>query len=100
MSASFERPSSVPRVPIIEIHTARSGADVSKYDNGFYTTGNVLSKPVDFLIDCGATTSLLSSHTFAVLQKQFKITPVPVSQTFHTVNGDPMNVSSKIELSV
>ena len=33
----------IPDVPVVEIHTARSGADVSKYDNGFYASGKILS---------------------------------------------------------
>ena len=85
---------------MVQIHSARSGADVLHLDNGFYVTGMVASKPVKFLVDCGATTSLMSSQTFASLQQYCNFSPTPVNQSFHTVNGQQMNVIGNVVLVV
>jgi hypothetical protein len=81
------------------MHSARAGADTHTYDNGFYVTGTVASKPVRFLVDCGATTSLISTQTFANIQ-QYCNSMTPVTQSFHTVSGQQMNILGKVDLVV
>ncbi|KAH3863024.1 hypothetical protein DPMN_026000 [Dreissena polymorpha] len=81
------------------MHSARAGADTPTYDNGFYVTGTVASKPVRFLVDCGATTSLISTQTFANIQ-QYCNSMTPATQSFHTVSGQQMNILGKVDLVV
>ena len=64
-SATRKRPDDIPNVPI---YSARAGSHFNQNDNGFYVTCNVGSPSLNFLIDCGATTSLLSSSQFAELK--------------------------------
>jgi predicted aspartyl protease len=79
--------------------SVRVGSNFNQYDNGFYTTCKLNNVSVDFLIDCGATSSLISQkklHEIDSTGQLFKI--LPVSSTLHTVNGEPMSVSSSVDL--
>ena len=54
---------------------------------------------VDFLIDCGATTSLISSDKFKGIgtNRAFQLQPANVLKT---VNGEPTNVTGRVDLIV
>ena len=44
--------------------------------------------------------SLISSRKFSELQKENDISLFPVQQTFHTVNGENMNVFGRVQLTI
>ena len=77
----------------------RSGSHFNHYDNGFYVSCKVGSESVDFLIDCGATTSLISSNKFKEIgvNRSFQLQPANVLKT---VNGEQMNVTGRVDLIV
>jgi len=70
------------------------------FDNGFYVTCNVGSKPVNFLIDCGATTSLLSDKMFSSIGSERSVQLRSAPNVLKTVNGEPMAVTGSVDLIV
>ena len=81
-------------------HSARAGSTFNKYDNGFYVTCTIGSSTINFLIDCGATTSLISEKTLKELGPARTFCLCPTSRTLKTINGDSMAVTGSVDLLV
>ena len=82
------------------MHTARSGSHFNKFDNGFYLTCNVGTTEINFLIDCGGTTSLLSEKMLQKLGSQQVFRLRPMDNLLKTVNGEVMQVAGSVDLVV
>lgn len=74
--------------------------ELGMWDNGFYVTGFVGEKPVDFLIDSGSTSTLLSAHLYQSLNT---IEPIPlgsVTKKLRDVNGNDLVIQGSAEISL
>ena len=84
----------------VEIHTARSGAEFNKYDNGFYATGRLCSHTIHLLIDSGATSSLISAKKLKEIDPHQLYKIKPITHTLHAVNGQQMSLTGSVDLSL
>ena len=89
-----------PLSKIDEVHSARAGSHFNQNDNGFYVTCNVGSSTIHFLIDCGATTSLISDSKMKEIGNHRSFVLRPMASVLKTVNGEPMSVSGSVDLVV
>ena len=55
---------------------------------------------MDFLIDCGATSSLISSSKLSEIDPNNSLPVTPIARTLHTVNGEPMTVDGSVDLVI
>ena len=82
------------------VQSARAGSHFNKNDNGFYVTCKVGSTPINFLIDCGATTSLLSDRKLQEIGTERSFHLRPTADILRTVNGEPMSVKGNVDLII
>lgn len=83
-----------------EVHSARAGCNFNENDNGFYVTCNIGEMSVNFLIDCGATSSLISDNVISKLGSKGSSRLQPTDSVLKTVNGDFMSVAGRVDLAL
>lgn len=66
------------------------GETQGKWDNGFYIFGFLNGLPVDFLIDSGSTSTIISSKTYELLPDDSKPELVRSNLVLKGVNGLPL----------
>lgn len=64
------------------------GKTCGKFDNGFYTVGEIINIPVEFLIDTGSTTTLISCRIFDKIPENQKPDLVKTQLNIRDVNGN------------
>ena len=70
------------------------------YDNSFYVTGKVHGVVINFLVDTGATTTLMSEETFRKISENTPIMLEPTDRTCLGVNGLVVEFKGKLSTSI
>ena len=73
---------------LINKRIGQLGKTCGKFDNGFYTKGELLGLPVEFLVDTGSTTTLLSCRIFNKMLDAKKPNLESTSLNIKDVNGN------------
>ena len=76
------------------------GDKKSKWDNGLYTNGHICGENIEFLVDSGSTTTLISKDTFDRMGGENKITLYNRSCQIQGVDGKDIKVYGYVNASI